>query len=55
MTDRFDLLIAVDWLNAHRFDAEIPLGPTASSSATRAAASRRSSSPRRARASSGCP
>ena len=26
-TDRFDLLVAVDWLNAHRFDAEIPLGP----------------------------
>src|SRR5665213_654151 len=26
-TDRFDLLVAVDWLNAHRFDAELPLGP----------------------------
>ena len=25
--DQFDLLIAVDWLNADRFDAEIPLGP----------------------------
>ena len=27
LTDHFDLLIGVDWLNAHRFDAEIPLGP----------------------------
>jgi 2-oxoglutarate ferredoxin oxidoreductase subunit alpha len=27
LDDRFDLLIAIDWLNAHRFDAEIPLGP----------------------------
>lgn len=27
MADRFDLLIGVDWLNANRFDAEIPLGP----------------------------
>ena len=26
-SDRFDLLVAVDWLNAHRFDAELPLGP----------------------------
>lgn len=26
-TDRFDLLVAVDWLNAHRFDSELPLGP----------------------------
>ena len=25
--DRFDLLIGVDWHNAQRFDAEIPLGP----------------------------
>jgi 2-oxoglutarate ferredoxin oxidoreductase subunit alpha len=25
--DRFDLLIGVDWRNAQRFDAEIPLGP----------------------------
>jgi 2-oxoglutarate ferredoxin oxidoreductase subunit alpha len=25
--DRFDLLVAVDWHNAHRFDAEISLGP----------------------------
>lgn len=25
--DRFDLLIGVDWLNAHRFEAEIALGP----------------------------
>jgi 2-oxoglutarate ferredoxin oxidoreductase subunit alpha len=25
---QFDLLIAVDWLNANRFDAEIPLGPS---------------------------
>ena len=25
-SDRFDLLLAVDWNNAHRFDAEIPLG-----------------------------
>jgi 2-oxoglutarate ferredoxin oxidoreductase subunit alpha len=25
--DHFDLLIAVDWLNASRFEAEIPLGP----------------------------
>ncbi len=28
MADRFDLLIGVDWLNANRFDAEIPLGST---------------------------
>ena len=27
LSDQFDLLIAVDWLNADRFDAEIPLGP----------------------------
>ncbi len=27
VSDRFDLLVAIDWLNAHRFDAEIPLGP----------------------------
>jgi 2-oxoglutarate ferredoxin oxidoreductase subunit alpha len=26
-SDRFDLLVAVDWSNAHRFDLEIPLGP----------------------------
>jgi 2-oxoglutarate ferredoxin oxidoreductase subunit alpha len=26
-TDCFDLLIGVDWQNAQRFDAEIPLGP----------------------------
>lgn len=26
-SDRFDLLVAVDWLNAHRFEAEIQLGP----------------------------
>src|SRR6266536_2287526 len=25
--DHFDLLIAIDWLNAGRFEAEIPLGP----------------------------
>src|SRR6266567_4728206 len=25
--DHFDLLIAIDWLNASRFEAEIPLGP----------------------------
>ena len=25
--DRFDLLIAIDWLNANRFDSEILLGP----------------------------
>ncbi len=25
--DRFDLLVGVDWLNAHRFETEIPLGP----------------------------
>jgi 2-oxoglutarate/2-oxoacid ferredoxin oxidoreductase subunit alpha len=25
--DRFDLLIAIDWLNAGRFESEIPLGP----------------------------
>jgi len=25
--DRFDLLIAVDWLNTHRFALELPLGP----------------------------
>ncbi len=24
-TDHFDLVIAVDWLNAHRFAAELPL------------------------------
>lgn len=27
MDDKFDLLIGVDWNNAHRFDAEIPLAP----------------------------
>ena len=27
LPDRFDLMIGVDWRNAHRFDAEIPLGP----------------------------
>ncbi|PWB65759.1 MAG: 2-oxoglutarate synthase [Bradyrhizobiaceae bacterium] len=27
LSDRFDLLIAIDWLNASRFDAEIRLGP----------------------------
>ena len=27
LTDCFDLMIGVDWQNAHRFDAEIPLGP----------------------------
>ncbi len=27
LPDRFDLLIGIDWLNAQRFDAEIPLGP----------------------------
>jgi 2-oxoglutarate ferredoxin oxidoreductase subunit alpha len=27
MDDKFDLMIGVDWNNAHRFDAEIPLGP----------------------------
>lgn len=27
LSDRFDLFIAIDWLNADRFDAEIPLGP----------------------------
>lgn len=27
MPDRFDLLIGIDWLNAHRFGAEIELGP----------------------------
>ena len=26
--DRFDLLIGIDWLNAHRFGAEIEVGPT---------------------------
>jgi 2-oxoglutarate ferredoxin oxidoreductase subunit alpha len=25
LTDRYDLMIGVDWLNAHRFSAEIPL------------------------------
>ena len=25
--DRFDLLVGVDWLNAHRFETEITLGP----------------------------
>lgn len=27
MPDQFDLLVGIDWLNAHRFGAEIPLGP----------------------------
>ena len=27
MTDHFDLLIGVDWNNAHKFDEEIPIGP----------------------------
>ncbi len=27
LSDRFDLMIAVDWLNADRFDADIKLGP----------------------------
>jgi 2-oxoglutarate ferredoxin oxidoreductase subunit alpha len=27
MADRFDLLIGIDWLNAHRFGPEIALGP----------------------------
>lgn len=27
MPDRFDLLIGIDWLNAHRFGPEIELGP----------------------------
>jgi 2-oxoglutarate ferredoxin oxidoreductase subunit alpha len=27
MPDRFDLLIGIDWLNAHRFGGEIELGP----------------------------
>jgi 2-oxoglutarate ferredoxin oxidoreductase subunit alpha len=27
VSDRFDLLIGVDWNNAHKFDAEIPLSP----------------------------
>jgi 2-oxoglutarate ferredoxin oxidoreductase subunit alpha len=27
MPDRFDLLIGIDWMNAHRFGAEIELGP----------------------------
>ncbi|MCC6948375.1 MAG: 2-oxoacid:acceptor oxidoreductase subunit alpha [Bradyrhizobiaceae bacterium] len=27
MPDRFDLLIGIDWLNAHRFGAEIEVGP----------------------------
>jgi 2-oxoglutarate/2-oxoacid ferredoxin oxidoreductase subunit alpha len=27
VTDRFDVMIGIDWQNAHRFDAEIPLGP----------------------------
>jgi 2-oxoglutarate ferredoxin oxidoreductase subunit alpha len=26
-SDRFDLLVGVDWLNANRFETEIPLGP----------------------------
>jgi 2-oxoglutarate/2-oxoacid ferredoxin oxidoreductase subunit alpha len=26
-SDRFDLLVGVDWLNADRFETEIPLGP----------------------------
>ncbi|MBI4275749.1 MAG: 2-oxoacid:acceptor oxidoreductase subunit alpha [Rhizobiales bacterium] len=28
IADRYDLLVAIDWLNAHRFDAEITLAPT---------------------------
>ena len=27
LPDRFDLLIGIDWLNAHRFGAEIEVGP----------------------------
>ena len=27
MPDQFDLLVGIDWLNAHRFGSEIPLGP----------------------------
>ncbi|MCL4710972.1 MAG: 2-oxoacid:acceptor oxidoreductase subunit alpha [Pseudorhodoplanes sp.] len=27
MPDQFELLVGIDWLNAHRFGAEIPLGP----------------------------
>jgi 2-oxoglutarate ferredoxin oxidoreductase subunit alpha len=27
LPDRFDLLIGIDWLNAHRFGAEIKIGP----------------------------
>src|SRR6516165_832785 len=27
MPDRYDLLIGIDWLNAHRFGAEIAVGP----------------------------
>src|SRR6266498_680062 len=27
LSDQFDLLIAIDWLNANRFDSEIRLGP----------------------------
>ena len=27
MPDQFDLLISIDWLNAHRFGAEIKIGP----------------------------
>jgi 2-oxoglutarate ferredoxin oxidoreductase subunit alpha len=27
LPDRFDLLIGIDWLNAHRFGAEIEIGP----------------------------
>jgi len=26
-SDRFDLLVGIDWLNANRFETEIPLGP----------------------------
>src|SRR6185295_15588608 len=27
LSDQFELLIAIDWLNANRFDTEIQLGP----------------------------
>ena len=27
LPDQFDLLIGIDWLNAHRFGAEIKVGP----------------------------
>ena len=27
LSDQFDLLIAIDWANANRFDSEIRLGP----------------------------